>query len=281
MGSVLITGGSGYLGHGLAQTLLDRNTHRICIYSRDEVKQARMRATFDNDPRLRFFLGDVRDLPRLQLAMRGCQYVIHAAALKRIEAIEYNVIEGIATNVLGSQNVLQAALNVQGVKRCVLVSTDKACEPTTVYGRTKAMAEDIFRTAHSYVGSHGPTFSIVRYGNVAGSTGSVIPIWRERMATGQPCEIRDPDATRFWMTRQQAVDFVLAAMDTAQPGELRVPDLPAYRLGTLAAAMGLKEYRITSLLDGEKAHESMLPGQPSNLARRMGVEELQEALRFV
>lgn len=279
--SILLTGGSGYLGHGLAAELLKRDARRICIYSRDEVKQARMRAEFQDDPRLRFFLGDVRDRERLKVAMRGCQYVVHAAALKRVEAIEYNVIEGVATNVIGSQNVVQAALDTPGMVRCVLVSTDKACEPTTVYGRTKAMAEDIFRTAHHYAGGSLPLFAAVRYGNVAGSTWSVIPIWRERIAKGEVCEIRDPDATRFWMTRQQAVEFVLDALLHARPGELRTPELPAYRLGDLAVAMGVRRYEISALGQGEKAHESMLPGQPSNLARRMTYDELVEALQHV
>lgn len=278
--SYLITGGSGFLGNGLVSSLIQRDAQRICIYSRDEVKHAKMRAAFNDDPRLRFFLGDVRDLERLKLAMRGCRYVIHAAALKRVEAIEYNVIEGVATNVLGTQNVLRAALDTPGVERCVLVSTDKACEPTTVYGRTKALAEDIFRTAHSYA-PHGPTFGVVRYGNVAGSTGSVIPIWRQAMAEGRECEVRDPDATRFYMTREQAVDFVLDAMYSNQPGELYVPKLPAYRLGDLAVAMGVKACRFTALGNGEKQHESMLPGEPSNLARRMTIQELKEALKTV
>lgn len=281
--SILITGGSGYLGHGLATELLKRDVRRICIYSRDEVKQARMRAEFKDDPRLRFFLGDVRDLGRLKMAMRGVQYVVHAAALKRVEAIEYNVIEGIATNVIGSENVMHAALDTPGMIRCVLVSTDKACEPTTTYGLTKAMAERVFLTAHHYAGGSLPAFAVVRYGNVWGSTGSVIPIWRERIAKGEVCEIRDPDATRFWMTRQEAVEFVLDAVKGSNSGELRTPDLPAYRLGDLAAAMGVHEheYRVTALGQGEKPHESMLPGQPSNLARRMTVQELTEALQHV
>lgn len=278
--SVLITGGSGYLGKGLISKLLQGDTRRICIYSRDEAKHAAIRAQFGNDPRLRFFLGDVRDLERLKLAMQGCSHVIHAAALKRVDAIEYNVIEGVATNVLGSQNVVSAAMATPGLISCVLVSTDKACEPTTVYGRTKALAEDIFRTARAYA-PHGPIFTTVRYGNVAGSTGSVIPVWRQAMAEKRPCEIRDPDATRFWMTRNEAVDFVLDAVEFGLPGELRVPGLPAYRLGDLAVAMGVRDYCFTALVDGEKRDESMLPGQPSNLARRMTVEELEEGLKHV
>lgn len=280
--SVLITGGSGYLGHGLAEKLLATGCERICIYSRDEAKHAKMRRTFCDDRRLRFFLGDVRDRERLRVAMRGCSHVIHAAALKRVDAIEYNVIEGFATNVLGSENVVRAAIDC-AVERCVLVSTDKACEPTTVYGISKAGAEAIFRCARHYAGADGPIFTTVRYGNVAGSTGSVIPVWREQIEKGEPCEIRDPDATRFWMTRLEAVEFVLQALEHGEQGELRVPTLPAYRLGDLAVAMGLRPsmLRFTKLVDGEKQHEVMLPGEPSNLARRMTIREIEEALQDV
>ena len=275
--NLLITGGSGYLGHGIVGQLLGTDAnHRICVYSRDEAKHAAMRAKFNDDQRLRFFIGDVRDVDRLAVAMRGVEYVIHAAALKRIETLEYNVIEGVATNIMGSQHVVTAAI-ASGVRRAVLVSTDKACEPTTVYGRTKAIAEDIFRTAHAYAGNTGTTFRAVRYGNVAGSTGSVIPIWRTAMAEGKPCELRDPEATRFWMTRTEAVEFVLRALHRVEETVL-VPILPAYRLGDLAAAMGVHYVRITQLAEGEKQHESMLPRQSSDQARRMKVKELREAL---
>lgn len=278
--NLLITGGSGYLGHGLVDHLLESgDNHRICIYSRDEAKHAAMRAKFNDDPRLRFFLGDVRDVDRLTVAMRGVKYVIHAAALKRVDALEYNVLEGVATNILGSQHVVTAAI-ASGVLQAVLVSTDKACEPTTVYGRTKAIAEDIFRTAHAYAGNTGTTFRVVRYGNVAGSTGSVIPTWRAAMAEGKPYEIRNPEATRFWMTRGAAVAFVLRALHTSTD-ELLVPVLPAYRLGDLAEAMRMPAPLLTRLTAGEKLHESMLPGRSSEHARRMSIGELREELARV
>ena len=281
--NLLVTGGSGYLGHGLVEHLLKgEEEHRICIYSRDEAKHAAMRAKFNDDQRLRFFIGDVRDVDRLTVAMRGVEYVIHAAALKRVDALEYNVIEGVATNILGSQHVVTAAI-ASGVRRAVLVSTDKACEPTTVYGRTKAIAEDIFRTAHAYAGNTGTTFRVVRYGNVAGSTGSVIPTWRAAKAAGKPYELRNPEATRFWMTRAQAVEFVFGALyaDLYADSGPFVPTLPAYRLGDLAAAMDMPAPRHTQLVDGEKLHESMLPGEPSNLAPRLHIDELRRELKRV
>jgi UDP-N-acetylglucosamine 4,6-dehydratase len=282
--SLLITGGSGYLGHGLVERLLktEPDSSRICIYSRDEAKQAKMRALFNDDRRLRFFIGDVRDLERLRIAVNGCQYVVHAAALKRVDAVEYNVMEAVATNITGTGNVVRAALDARvPLRRVVLVSTDKACEPTTTYGYTKAVAEAIMRNAHAYAGSSITQFAVVRYGNVAGSTGSVIPMWRENILQNKVCEIRDPDVTRFWMTRTEAVDFVLDALETARQGETRVPTLPAYRLGDLAVAMGVEQFRLTSLPNGEKKHESMEPGKPSNLARRMDREELERELANV
>ena len=279
--NLLVTGGSGYLGHGLVEHLLKgEEEHRICIYSRDEAKHAAMRAKFNDDQRLRFFIGDVRDVDRLTVAMRGVEYVIHAAALKRVDALEYNVIEGVATNILGSQHVVTAAI-ASGVRRAVLVSTDKACEPTTVYGRTKAIAEDIFRTAHAYAGNTGTTFRVVRYGNVAGSTGSVIPTWRAAKAAGKPYELRNPEVTRFWMTRGKAVKFVLWALHHAPPGPCVPEQLFAYRLGDLAAAMDMPAPRHTQLVDGEKLHESLLPGMSSDLAPRLHIDELRWELERV
>lgn len=217
--------------------------------------------------------------------MTSVTHVIHAAALKRVDALEYNVMEGVATNVLGSENVVRAAIDA-GVRRAVLVSSDKACEPTTVYGRTKAMAEDIFRTGHSYAGASGPSFGVVRYGNVAGSTESVIPTWRDCVKRGVQCELRDPHATRFWMTRQEAVEFVMRILlGRGDPWhghvDFAAPDLPAYELLDLARAMDLSGWVTTHLKDGEKRHESMLPGCPSSEARRMTVDELREGLKSV
>lgn len=281
---ILITGGAGYFGKGFVKNLLERNlAERICIYSRNEFTQATMRQELNDDSRLRWFIGDVRDRDRLTRAMKDVEVVVHAAALKRIEVAEYNVLECVATNIYGTENVVKAAIDA-GVKKAVLLSTDKACEPCNAYGYSKAMAEKIFLNAHSYAGAKGTRFAVTRYGNVAGSTGSVIPFWRRLIEGGEWLPITAPDATRFWMTRQEAVKLVLDTIMDMQGGELNIPDLPAYRLGDLHLLMnsgGKTGCRIVGMRPGEKLHESMRPGETSENARRMGIEELAEALQHV
>ncbi len=233
-----------------------------------------MRQEFNDDPRLRWMIGCVRDLPRLRRAMNGVDLVIHAAALKRVEVGIYCPTETMRTNVDGSQNVIEAATDAR-VLKAVLVSSDKAFHPTNAYGVSKAMAEHLWLGAHH--GSFGPKFGICRYGNVLGSTGSVVPLWRA--ATG-PVELRAPEATRFMMTRQQAACLVLDTAETMRGGELAIPDLPAYRMADLAEAMG-KDCRITSLMPGEKMHESMSEDKSSDRARRLSIAEIREALESV
>jgi len=264
--SVLITGGSGFLAEGLIDELLRRGVSRICVYSRGEYRQHVLRTRF-SDSKIRWFIGDVRDVARLRRALHGIDTVIHAAALKRIEVGEYNPSEMFATNIQGSQNVLDAA-EYAGVKRAVLVSSDKAYQPVSPYGISKAAAEALFRR-HS---GHLQT-TIVRYGNVAGSTGSVIPVWRDTQGV---VRLTDPTCTRFWMTREQAVEFVLGEHG---PG-VHVPTLPAFRLVDLATAMN-KQYTVIGLPEHEKLHESMDAKQSSDQARRMTVNEIKEALRNV
>lgn len=280
MRSILITGGTGFLGRGLTAEALKQGIRRICIYSRGEVAQYEMRQAFGDEPRLRWMIGDVRDRNRLTRAMNEVDTVIHAAALKRVEVGQYNPGEMVATNVLGSMNVIEAATDA-GVRKVLLVSSDKACEPANAYGCSKAMAEHLFLGANTARGVNGPRFSVVRYGNVAGSTGSVIPIWRKIIREGGSARLTNPDATRFWMTLQEAVELVMGTARTMMGGELAIPDLPAYRLGDLAAAMGVAYAPPTGLTDGEKMHESMRSGQTSADARRMSIEELTEALRHV
>lgn len=267
--SVLITGGTGFFGQAMVKHLLNEAlADRICIYSRDEYKQAVMRRRFNNDPRLRFFIGDVRDLPRLTRAMAGVELVIHAAALKRIEVGVSNPDEMVKTNVLGTQNIVDAALSVDA--DAVLLSTDKACEPVSAYGYSKALAEAIFQAA-------GEGFAITRYGNVANSTGSVIPLWKEIIAEGSDTvPVTDWNCTRFYMTEGEAVGLVMTTAIT-MPKEIMIPTLPAYRLEDLAEAMGA-EMDIKGLPKWEKLHESMIPGESSVNARRMSVEELREAI---
>lgn len=289
MRSILVTGGAGFFGKAFARHVLEHlPVERLCIYSRNEWNQAQMRAELGDDPRLRWFIGDVRDLDRLRRAMEGCSTVIHAAALKRIEVVEHNVLEAVATNVTGTENVVKAAIDTR-VNSTVLLSTDKACHPTTTYGMTKAMAERIFLTAAmSYAkvpcaSGEFTRLNVCRYGNVAGSTGSVIPVWRRLLADGvTELPLTDPDCTRFWMSARQAVDLVMEAARSRESGRLITPlDLPAYRLGDLAEAMGATGFRRIPMGQGEKLHEEMVPGMTSDKARRMSVEELKEVLTHV
>lgn len=286
-GDILITGGTGSFGNAMVEFLLSeigdpqKERPRVIIYSRDEVKQARMRDRFKDNRHLRFFIGDVREEKRLRRAMEGVYTVIHAAALKRIETAHYNPTELVKTNIIGAMNVIEAAHDA-GVRQIVALSSDKAFRPVSAYGFTKAMMECLMLAANSAQGAHGPLIVVTRYGNIAGSTGSVIPTWRALIAQGLPIRISDPDATRFWMTREQAVDLVLRTMRTMRGGELVIPEaLPAFRLGDLAEAMGAS-YTVTyGLRDYEKLHEGMREGLTSDTARRMTVEELREALRDV
>lgn len=285
MKSVLITGGAGYFGKAFVRRLLDTNAaERVCVYSRNEWNQATMREAFNNDPRLRFFIGDVRDSQRLTHAMRSCELVVHAAALKRVEAIEYNVMEAVATNIIGTENVVTAAI-AAGVKRAILISSDKACEPTTTYGMTKGVAEKVFINAKHYA-PHGPKFVVCRYGNVAGSTGSVIPIWRRMIEQGvKELPMTDPDCTRFWMSADQAVNLVINAATLDFEGHICIPpeaQVPGYRLADLATALGAKGVRNMPMTDGEKIHERMREGgSDSSQVRRMTVAELKEELSRV
>jgi UDP-N-acetylglucosamine 4,6-dehydratase len=279
MKNILITGGSGYLGHGLVETLLADGAERVCIMSRSEWRQAEMRAAFRDDNRLRFFIGDVRDRERVARAMHGIDTVIHAAALKRVEVGEYNADEMARTNVFGTMNVLYEA-EAHEVERFVLVSSDKAYQPVNAYGASKLMAERIVLGGHELRGNRLPRVAVCRYGNVAGSTGSVIPIWRKCLEHGLRAKVTNPNATRFWMTRFQAVDLVLGTVKKMEGGELMIPDLPAFSVRDLANAMGV-DWRFVGMGNSEKMHEAMDDERRSNLVRQMSVEEIKEALQHV
>jgi UDP-N-acetylglucosamine 4,6-dehydratase/5-epimerase len=277
MRSALITGGSGTFGQACVRHLLGTDVRRIVILSRGEHRQAEMRAQLPDDPRLRFFIGDVRDRDRLRRAMEGIEVVLHAAALKRIEAAVYNPMEVLRTNIMGAANVIEAATDA-GVKRVVALSTDKAFEPVSAYGTSKAFAESLFLAANNTRGNHGPIFAVCRYGNVWNSAGSVVPTWRKILETSDTVPVTDPECTRFFMTIGEAVNLVLDTAMNMKGGEIAIPDLPAYRLGDLAEAMGAK-MDVRGLPDWEKRHESMGPHNSSDKARRMTVEELKEWLR--
>ena len=264
------------MGQGLARKLLDSGCTRVCIFSRNEYAQALMRAKFNDDPRLRFFIGDTRDKERLERAMESVHHVILAAALKRIEVGAYNPEEMVKTNVIGTANAIWAARRA-GVQKVVFVSSDKAFEPVSPYGQTKALAESLC-LSENILSPYGPRYAVCRYGNVAGSTGSLIPKWREILKQSDTVPVTDPSCTRFWMYREEAVDLVLDTLRTMVGGEVAIPELPAFSVGDLALAMGAK-MQVTGLNGFEKMHEKMSEDNCSADARRMTVEELKEAVR--
>ena len=257
--SILITGATGSLGKALVSHLLENSkVRRIAVFSRDELKQLNMRTEFGNDARLRWFLGDIRDIDRLKRAFHGVDFVIHAAALKQVDTGEYNPMEFIKTNVLGSQNVIDASIDT-GVKRVVALSTDKASSPINLYGATKLTADKLFVAANNYSVKYGTTFSVVRYGNVMGSRGSVIPFFKDVAEQGKPLPITDMRMTRFLISIEQAVKFVIESLEMMQGGELYVPRIPSMRIVDLAQAIapGANMSEI-GMRPGEKLHEEMI-----------------------
>src|SRR5882672_6628086 len=279
MRSVLITGGSGAFGTAFARRMLVTAPlpFRIVIFSRGEHRQAEMARELapldDPDQRLRFFIGDVRDRDRLRRAMEGIEVVIHAAALKRIEVGAYNPIEVNKTNIDGAVNVIEAATDA-GVSRVIALSSDKAFEPISPYGTSKAFAESLFLAANNTRGWNGPRFAVVRYGNVWCSTGSVVPTWRALLQNNDRVPVTDPECTRFYMTMDEAVSLVLDTAETMTGGEIAIPELPAYRLGDLAEAMGAK-MDVRGLPSFEKLHESLDHNRCSKDARMMNLKELR------
>lgn len=279
MESVLITGGTGSFGRAFVTKVLEDSVNRVCIFSRGEHAQAEMRDAFGSDQRLRFFIGDVRDRDRLRRAMEGIEIVVHAAALKRIEVGQYNPIEMAKTNVFGTMNVIEAAQDA-GVRKVVALSSDKAYQPISPYGQSKALMEGLILAANNTVGPKGPKFAVTRYGNVMGSVGSLIPKWRSILENSDTVPITDPDATRFWMFMNEAVDLVLDTIEIMPNYAPIIPQLPAFRLGDLAEAMEAK-VKVTGLPHWEKKHESLDEDLSSDTAHRMSVEELREALKYV
>ncbi|GAB6069735.1 UDP-N-acetylglucosamine 4,6-dehydratase (inverting) [Thiomicrorhabdus hydrogeniphila] len=262
--SILITGGTGSFGHKYVQTLLERfNPKKIVIYSRDELKQYEMQQTFSSS-KMRYFIGDVRDAERLKQAMSGIDYVIHAAALKHVPVAEYNPMECIKTNIIGAENVIQAAL-ANKVTSVIALSTDKAANPVNLYGATKLASDKLFVAANNIAGDLPTKFSVVRYGNVVGSRGSVVPFFEKLIAEGATkLPITDPRMTRFWITLQDGVDFVLKNFERMHGGEIFVPKIPSMRITDLAEAMlPGAELDIIGIRPGEKLHEVMCPEDDS------------------
>lgn len=269
--SILVTGGTGSFGKAFVRQVLDEHDPaRLVILSRDELKQYEVRRLFDDDPRLRWFLGDVRDVTRLRRAMHGVDYVVHAAALKQVDTAEYNPSEYIRTNVEGSQNVVEAAIDA-GVKKVIALSTDKASSPINLYGATKLCADRLFIGANHYAAGYETRFSVVRYGNVLGSRGSVVPLFKRLAVEGQSLPITDKRMTRFWITLPQAVKFVVDSFALMQGGELYVPRIPSMRMVDLAEAVspGAGTHEI-GIRPGEKLHEEMIAEDDSRRTLRLG-----------
>ena len=260
--SLLVTGGTGSFGKLFVQTVLERyDLARLVVFSRDEFKQYEMAATIPDGLRdkVRFFIGDVRDRDRLCMALRGVDYVIHAAALKHVPTAEYNPFECVHTNIIGAENVANAAIQT-GVKRVVALSTDKAVSPINLYGASKLASDKIFVAANHLAGGDGCRFSVVRYGNVVGSRGSVLPLFRRLLAEGKTSlPITDERMTRFWITLQQGVDFTLSCIGRMRGGEIYVPKIPSMKVVDLAHALAPEvTHHVVGIRPGEKLHEVMI-----------------------
>ncbi len=264
---VLVTGGTGSFGKTFVRYILENaKPKKVIVFSRDEFKQYQMQKEFPKEkyPQLRFFLGDIRDRDRLYRAFEGVDYVIHAAALKHVPILEYNPTEAVKTNILGAQNIIDAALD-KGVKKVIALSTDKAVNPINLYGATKLAMEKLLIAANAYAGSKETTFAVVRYGNVVGSRGSVIPFFKELVAKGEKTlPITDTRMTRFWITLQDGVKTVLFALKESVGGEIFVPYIPSMKITDLAKAICPDcNYRIIGIRPGEKLHETLLSEEES------------------
>lgn len=273
--SILITGGTGSLGRALVRELLTYHSpDRVVVFSRDELKQYDMRTEWAGEDRLRFFLGDIRDSDRLLLALQGVDSVIHAAALKQVDTAEYNPTEYVKTNILGSENVIRASM-LAGTQRVIALSTDKASSPANLYGATKLTADRLFVSSNHYAPAGGTRFSVVRYGNVMASRGSVIPLFLSLGAKGKPLPITDYRMTRFWITLPEAVAFVLACLQDMHGGEIFVPRIPSVRITDVAEAVAPEADTVeVGIRPGEKLHEEMISREDARTT-------LQQDRRFI
>lgn len=262
--TILVTGGTGSFGRTFVRMTLERyKPRKLIVFSRDEMKQEDMQREFDDNPALRFFLGDVRDKDRLKRACQGVDYLVHAAALKIVPTAEYNPFECIKTNVLGAMNIIDSAIDT-GVKRVVALSTDKACNPVNLYGATKLCSDKLFLAGGAYVGDAATRFSVVRYGNVMGSRGSVIPFFQKLAAAGREIPITHPDMTRFMISLDQGVELVYTALQDAIGGEIFVKKIPSMRVVDIAEAIAPDlSTKIIGMRPGEKLHEQMISVEDS------------------
>jgi UDP-N-acetylglucosamine 4,6-dehydratase/5-epimerase len=266
--AVLVTGGTGSFGHHFVKTVLKQyKPRKLIIFSRDELKQYEMQQSYGNAeyPCMRYFIGDVRDRDRLDLAMRDVDYVVHAAALKQVPTAEYNPLECIHTNIMGAENVVYAALR-RNVKKVIALSTDKAANPINLYGASKLAADKIFVAANNLAGADGTRFAVVRYGNVFGSRGSVVPFFKKLAESGaSELPITDERMTRFWITLTQGVNLVLSSMEMSRGGEIYVPKIPSTTITGLATLLGPQlPQKVVGIRPGEKLHETMIPADDSH-----------------
>ncbi len=258
MSSILITGATGSFGSNFVSRIVNDNRYeKIVVFSRDELKQHELRLNLGANPKMRYFIGDIRDKDRLIMAMHGIDYVVHAAALKQVDTAEFNPMEFVKTNVIGSQNVIEAAIQ-NNVKKVIALSTDKASSPINLYGATKLTADKLFISANHYVGKGDTKFSVVRYGNVAGSRGSIVPLFLEMTKNGIQPTITDSRMTRFWITLDGAIDFVESCMDEMHGGELYVPKIPSVKVVDIFTVFGISNPIETGIRPGEKLHEEMI-----------------------
>ncbi len=266
---VLITGGTGSFGQAFAQQILKNEAPRkVIVFSRDELKQYEMRRNM-SDHRLRFFIGDVRDYSRLRRAFEGVDVVVHAAALKQVPTAEYNPFEAVKTNIMGAQNVIDAAIDA-GVRRVLALSTDKAVNPINLYGATKLVHEKLFVNGNAYAGPRPTRFSVVRYGNVVGSRGSVVPLFLEKRSSGV-IPVTDDRMTRFWITLDQGVSFVIQCLEEMRGGEIFIPKIPSMKIIDLARVLAPKaRIKMVGIRPGEKLHEVLIQGDEARQARDMG-----------
>ncbi|RIK10020.1 MAG: UDP-N-acetylglucosamine 4,6-dehydratase (inverting) [Acidobacteria bacterium] len=264
--TILITGGTGSFGRAFISAVLTRHQpHAIRVLSRDELKQSELARQYHGDDRLRYLLGDIRDLPRLRQAFNGVDLVVHAAAMKQVPACEYNPFEAVKTNILGTENVIAAAIECD-VETVVAISSDKAVSPVNLYGATKLCAEKLFSRSNAYVGAGRTRFASVRYGNVVGSRGSVVPLFQEQAAEGR-LTITDPEMTRFWITLTQAVDLVIECATRVSGGEVVIPKIPSTKITDLAEAIAPGvPYEVTGIRPGEKLHEDLITPDESRNA---------------
>ncbi len=281
--TILITGGTGSFGKKCTEIILKRyKPKKLIIFSRDELKQFEMAQTFSDKKYscVRYFIGDVRDKERLYRAFQGVDYIIHAAALKQVPTAEYNPFEAVKTNIIGAENIINAAID-KGVKKIIALSTDKAANPINLYGATKLCSDKLFIAGNAYVGREDAVFSVVRYGNVVGSRGSVVPFFLKQKETGV-LTITDPRMTRFWITLEQGVDFVLSCLERMVGGELFVPKIPSMNIMDLAKAIAPEcETKIIGIRPGEKLHEVMVPKDEARMTLDFGTHYvIQPDFRF-